>query len=414
MSITIDQSLEQRESRAEKITCLVWLSVVLLTYLFFILGHDDSISADLVWQITLLVAVMAPAFGLIAVLISLGRYSASLKYINTFLQVTLVSGAILFDGLAQGPAYAFSSMPPMAYALVPMITAFRLQPLLGLFAGVVSCFEFLFLYLFVLTPSPQLVSEIPSLGLSVTLMKAVVLLALGVASAIAARSLQDYFVNYGKAQEIRFRLARNFGRFVSREIVNQIEKSDDGAIQPSLHQAAIVFGDIRGFTQFSEERSPQETTRTLNEYFEIVCRVIESEGGMVNKFLGDGYLALFGVYSDESNPCDAAARAVVGIQQATAGRLRPLGLSTGAAANFGTVVAGEVGSSGRCEFTAIGQPVNLAARLESLNSALGTSFVASGSFVNKLESEMFKVSDCGDHTLKGVSDPVRVFEINTD
>jgi adenylate cyclase len=413
VTAALDYSFEKREARAEKVTCVVWLCVIVSTYAFFVLGYGDSISARLVWMINMLVAVMVPAFGLIILMINRGLYSPSLKYVNTFLQVTLVSAAVLFDGLTQGPAYAFSSMPPMAYALVPMITAFRLQPMLGLFAGAVSSFEFLVIYLYLIPPDALLIREIPSLGFEVAMMKACVLLALGVASAFAARSLQDYFVKHGKAQEMRIRLQRNFGRFVAREIVEQIEQSEEGNIAPSLHRAVIVFGDIRGFTAFSETVSPEEATRVLNEFFESVCRIVEREGGMVNKFLGDGYLALFGIYSSDTHPCDSAARAVLAIERSVAGLLEPLGLRPGAAANFGSVVAGEVGSKGRCEFTVIGQPVNLTARVEGLNGALGTSFLATTAFVEHLDGKLFQVSPRGSHGFKGITAPVDVFEIQT-
>ncbi len=411
MSFIAEGGFEKREARAEKITCYVWLAVIVSTYLFFILGLSDSVSVQLVRLITVLVALIVPAFALVVLLINRGMYSPSLKYVNIFLQVTLVSSAILFDGLSQGTAYALSSMPPMAYALVPMITAFRLQPLLGLFAGVVSALEFVALYLFVIPPDASLVSEIPSLGFPVTLMKACVLLALGVASAIAAWSLQNYFVNFGRSQAIRLRLQRNFGRFVSREIVDQIERSDDGSIPASVCPAVIVFGDIRGFTAFSETVSPECATGILNDFFESVCCIVEREGGMVNKFLGDGYLALFGLYSNETNPCTAAARAILKIEKEVMEKLKPFELGAGAAANFGSVVAGEIGSEGRCEFTAIGQPVNLTARLEGLNASLGTRFLATETFVSHLEGEPFTVTFHGAQVLKGIGEPVKIYEI---
>lgn len=410
---TLIQDFEEREARAEKITCLVWLLVIMGTYALFMLGYRASVSDQLVVRITVLVLVMAPAFALIALMISRGHYSASMKYVNTFLQVTLVSGAILFDGLSQGPAYALSSMPPMAYALVPMITAFRLQPLLGLFAGAVAGAEFLLLYLIFLRPSPELIEAIPSLGLPVTMMKVIVLVALGVASAFAARSLNNYFINFGKAQEVRIRLERNFGRFVSREIVNRIRESEDGCIPPSSHEAAIVFGDIRNFTHFSARTEPQQVSRILNEFFEIVCRVIEEEGGMVNKFLGDGYLALFGIYSADNNPAESAARAVLRIETETASLLEPLGLSAAAAANYGRVIASEIGSRGRCEFSAIGPPVNLASRLEGLNVQLGTSFLVTRDFADKLTAGDFWINDHGRHSFKGLESSVDVLEVKS-
>jgi adenylate cyclase len=411
MQNLIPTSLEYREARAEKVSCLVWLAVILATYAFFILGFSDSVSDTLVTNITILVLVMAPAFAGIVLLIQKGYYSPSLKYINTFLQVTLVSAAVGLDYMAQGPAYALSSMPPMAYALVPMITAFRLQPLLGLFAGLVAGLEFLFLYLFLIQPDAELVAQIPSLGFDVTMMKVVILIALGVASALAARSLKNYFINYGKSLELQTRMERSFGRFVSPEIVQRINDSEDGIIESEVQKAAILFGDIRGFTTFSSQHDAKLTTRLINDFFEIVCKCVEEEGGMVNKFMGDGYMALFGVYSDTEPCCESATRAAIRIRDESNQLLSPYGLSAGAAANYGEIITGEVGSTGRCEFTAIGQPVNLASRLEGLNSILGTSILVSQEFMQKIPADKFEVKFRGEQQIKGLDTPVNVYEI---
>lgn len=406
-------AFRKNDARAEVVTALVWMAVIILTYGIFILAYRDSVEASLVLNITLLVVILLPAFGLLVLMIKLGYYTPTLKYINIFLQVSLVSGAIFFDFLSQGANYALSSMPPMAYALVPTVTAFRMQPSLGLFAGTIAALQFLILYLFVIQPDPALMESVPSLSFEVTMMKVVILFALGVASAFAARTLKGYFVDYGKAQEIKTRLERNFGRFVSPEIVRQINENPEGIIPSGYQDAAIVFGDIRGFTAFSANTNSSEVTRVLNEYFEIVCGIIEKEGGMVNKFLGDGYLALFGVYSTETDPCQSAAKAVLKIKLATRDLLEPLNLGTGAAANYGKVITGEIGSSGRCEFTAIGEPVNLAARLEGLNAMLNTSFLATQTFTDKLDKQAYVIEDKGTHNLKGIADSVKVYQIST-
>jgi adenylate cyclase len=401
-----------REANAEKITCLVWLAVIALTYVWFFIGFRETVAENLFTNITTLVLVMAPAFSFIAWLIHRGYYSPSIKYINTFLQVTLVSAAVAFDGQSEGAAYALSSMPPMAYALVPMITAFRLQPWLGLFAGSVAAVEFVLLYLFVLRPDPALIAQIPSLGFQVTMMKAVVLFSLGVASALSARSLRNYFENYTRSQQTRARLERNFGRFVSNTIVDQIENSADGRVPATEQHAAIVFGDIRGFTSYSSKISSLEVTELLNAYFEIVCRIVEEEGGMVNKFLGDGFLAFFGLYSSDPKPCESAARAVLRMQEETDKLLAAHGLRAGAAANWGSIVTGEVGSAGRCEFTGIGAAVNLASRLEGLNDRLNTSFLVSQDFIGQINSDHFTVRFRGEQAVRGLDDNIAIFEIS--
>lgn len=276
----------------------------------------------------------------------------------------------------------------------------------------VAAVEFVLLYLFVLQPEPELIEQIPSLGFQVTMMKAVVLFSLGVASALSARSLRNYFVNYTRSQQTRARLERNFGRFVSGTIVDQIENSADGRVPATEQHAAIVFGDIRGFTSYSAKISSLEVTDLLNAYFEIVCRIVEQEGGMVNKFLGDGYLAFFVLYSSDPRPCESAARAVLRIHQETDELLGAHGLRAGAAANWGSIVTGEVGSAGRCEFTGIGSAVNLASHLEGLNDRLNTNFLVSKDFIGQINSDHFKVRFRGEQAVRGLDDNIAIFEIS--
>jgi adenylate cyclase len=91
--------------------------------------------------------------------------------------------------------------------------------------------------------------------------------------------------------------------------------------------------------------------------------------------------------------------------------LEPYGMSAGAAANYGEVITGEVGSSGRCEFTAIGAPVNLASRIEGLNAILGTSILVSQDFMAQIPADKFNMVFQGQQHLKGIEQPVGVFEV---
>lgn len=407
------ESFLARERRAEILTCQVWLAVILTTYTLFVLFVRNSVAPLLIQNISTLVVVVGSGFTLIIILSRRGLYSACLKYLNIFLQVSLVSGAILFDNLSQGPAYTLSSMPPMAYALVPTITAFRLQPSLSLFSGVVAAGQFLLLYFFVLRPTPELVASLPSLGVPVTLMKVVILLALGVASAFAASYLLNYFVSYGDQRAMSNRLTMNFGRFVSPRVVVEINSSGSGMIPPSQGNAVIVFGDIRNFTRYAERQSPQAVAALLNEFFAIVCREVEDAGGRVNKFLGDGYLAFFGLFSDDPNPCDSAVRALLSIRRRAGDLLSPHGLDVGGAAHYGEVITGELGSKDRCEFTAIGAAVNLAARLEGLNRELGTSLLVSGEIAGRLNRDAYRISAIPAQRVKGFAEPVEIATVES-
>ncbi|MBU2098725.1 MAG: hypothetical protein KKD00_08180 [Gammaproteobacteria bacterium] len=148
----------------------------------------------------------------------------------------------------------------------------------------------------------------------------------------------------------------------------------------------VLFADIRGFTALSEQQTPSETLHMLNLCFEQVCNAIESCGGVVDKFTGDAVMALFGAPVTHDDDAIRAGQAVIAIEAALDRlkhdpRLPASGLSIGLGVHTGLVVAGNMGSQNRMNYTVIGDAVNLAARLESLTRLYGVSNLVSEDFV---------------------------------
>jgi len=147
-------------------------------------------------------------------------------------------------------------------------------------------------------------------------------------------------------------------------------------------RVAVLFADIRGFTAFAEKLPPYDVIHALNRYFQRVEAIIRGRGGYVDNYMGDGLLAIFGAAAPESAPLDAV-RAGLEMLEAV-DRLRPYfqsvygeSLRIGVGIHYGRVVLGSVGPPGRDRFTAIGDAVNLASRIESATRATGTSLLVS-------------------------------------
>ena len=213
--------MANREEQAEKLACLIWIVVILLTYAFFLVS-SSSLSPELVKYISILVALMLPAFIGVFLLIQFGRFHPVLTFVNSFLQISLVSGAIFFDALVYGTEYAMSSMPPLAYGLVIVVTAFRMRPAMGLFSGSLAALQFALLYAYMRYLDPQwneaLVTEIPSLSWSVTAMKLVILLAMGFACSFTAVRLRKELQNFLVSANTEMRLTQSLGRYVSEAV----------------------------------------------------------------------------------------------------------------------------------------------------------------------------------------------------
>lgn len=161
------------------------------------------------------------------------------------------------------------------------------------------------------------------------------------------------------------------GKVVSPQIAHELVGSRV-EVEGELREATILFTDLRGFTAFSETQSPQALLRQLNAYFTEVTGAVEAAGGVVDKYIGDALMAIFGAPATMPDHADRAVAAALAILQAEERLNRKrateglLPLRTGIGISSGVMVAGNIGSSSRYNYTVIGNDVNLASRLESL------------------------------------------------
>jgi adenylate cyclase len=402
----------KREERAERFACLLWLAVILITYGFFLLetDFDDQLRSD----IGLLVSVTIPGFLALLLVIRFGYYRPFFAYMSSLLQLSVVTGAIYFDTKVYGTQYALSSMPPIAYGLVIIVTAFRLRPFMGVFAGGIAAAQFLLIYTLVSRKAtditPALLEQIPSLDWEVTMMKVVILLGLGVASSFSAYSLRKELYNFIATAEQELRLHQSLGRYASAEVADAMRSDQKDILAPRKKQVAVMFGDIRNFTRFSSQHTPEQVASLVNRFFDHADLAIGAHHGVLNKFLGDGFMAVFGMFEEESDPRINAVKAGLDILRFADQELKAYELDAGIAVNFGEVVAGEIGSEGRVEFTVLGNTVNIAARLEGLNRKLRTRFLATKEFAEYLPDGFVGFESRGTHEIRGIADKIELVE----
>jgi adenylate cyclase len=178
-----------------------------------------------------------------------------------------------------------------------------------------------------------------------------------------------------------------------------------------------MFVDIRSFTMRSATQSPPEIVRDLNEFFGAMVAVVEDRhDGMINKFLGDGFMALFGVGKNEGSHARKAVAAgeemlrVLAELNAAIQRNGREPIRIGIGIHTGPAVVGSVGSPERLEFTAIGNTINVAARVEQLTKTLAVPLLVTATTVKGLSQEI-TVRDLGGHEIRGLEEKVNVFEL---
>ncbi len=213
----------------------------------------------------------------------------------------------------------------------------------------------------------------------------------------------------------RRRLRRAFGGYVSPPVLEEIL---NGALEPGVHgenhYVCVLFSDIRNFTGISEKLSPEAVVSFLNRYFTAMTAAIQGNGGTVDKFIGDGIMAFFGAPKPAANPAKdafAAAKAklekldVLNAEFEREGGMPHLAIGIGL--HMGDVVVGNVGSEERHDYTAIGDVVNTASRLEGLTKQAGYPIVVSAVVADALEGDV-QFDSLGEMPVKGRA-PVQVY-----
>jgi adenylate cyclase len=179
----------------------------------------------------------------------------------------------------------------------------------------------------------------------------------------------------------------------------------------------VLFTDLVGFTPLSAQLEPPELFALLNRYFEAIAAAVIAEQGLLDKFIGDALMAEFGVPRSRGDAQEAlaAVRAAVAMRASLErlnAELRSCGQPTlrqGIGLHFGEVIAGNLGSSQRLEFTVIGASVNVASRLEGLTRRFPDHPILISGSVLELLSDQLEVEPLGAHSLKGWPEPVEVF-----
>jgi class 3 adenylate cyclase len=202
-----------------------------------------------------------------------------------------------------------------------------------------------------------------------------------------------------------------FGKYVTRDVADAILNKKVN-VAGEVRQCTVLVTDIANYTTIAEDLTPQEVIEMLNEYFSVLVTIVQEHNGVVNKFIGDAIFAIFNVPLDDPDHAVHAIRAALAIEQAsitrTFGKNRRLHTRIGI--NTGVVVAGNIGSAERMEYTVIGDEVNIAARLEQLNKDYDTHILL-GENTYEMAKNQFDFNRLGSFQLKGKERSIEVFTV---
>ncbi len=220
------------------------------------------------------------------------------------------------------------------------------------------------------------------------------------------------FNRMGEDLDRQSMMKETFGKYVGAEVLQMImEDPNNQWLKGLKKEASILFADIRGFTAYSETKEPEQVVEKLNEYFDIATRVILRHGGYLDKFIGDAVLGVFGVpveCPDHSEHCVRAAIEMQNEFRKASGKGNELLSLVGIGIKTGVVVAGNIGSQSKMEYTVVGDSVNIASKLNGF--AMPGDIVCDESICTRLKGRL-DVRAMAPQKIKGKSEPVQVFKV---
>jgi adenylate cyclase len=205
-----------------------------------------------------------------------------------------------------------------------------------------------------------------------------------------------------------------FSRYLHQEVIDSLmENPEQVDLKGTELDATVLFTDLQGFTTFAEDKSPQELIEVLNRYFETVTGIVLDQNGMLDKYTGDGIMAIFGAPLPRPDHAKSSCEAILAFRDRGVNDLIPspgTKILTRIGISSGPIVVGNLGSSRRMDFTAIGDTVNLSARLEGVNKAYGTTNIMSEyTWEHVKDDYCFRELDY--IRVKGKNRPIRVFTL---
>ena len=339
------------------------------------------------------------------------RYLEALRWGSVTLETTFTTIALLVTLRIKGPAWTASSPVVTIYMLGIVASSFRLRASLVIYATVLSIAQWLVFY-HVALASHLGGLGLPTLGAWAAWERAFWMSMCGVMLAVSTHRLRELALAGTAQRRLRRHIIHELERLVSPDVASRVLSGSLTPGQSERRYVTVLFCDLRDFTALCERRRAEDAMAVLNAFYERACVIIRAHGGHVNKFLGDGLLALFGAPERHTHPADAAIGAARQLARA-ADELRREGgvwsdLQIGIGLDTGDVVVGAVGSPERLEYTAIGATVNRAARLQALSTTTGRSIVLSARCASEI-SDPEQLLPLGEARIKGVDVPIRIY-----
>ena len=330
------------------------------------------------------------------------------RYLGALIETTMPTIALALHIENMGPVQALGFVVPLSYFIFIILSTLRLDFWLSTFTGFVASAELFGMAMFY---HPAVSTDLEP-DIFYHAARSLIILICGILAGAVGVQLRRQFAASILAATARDRVTNLFGQHVSPQVVERLLVEGASAAS-DIRKIAVMFVDFRSFTAAARSRSPQEVVDRLDGAFAVLVEILDRHNGIVNKFLGDGFMALFGAPLDApeaaSQAVAAAREMLLALDHINEGSHWPLRIGIGI--HFGEVVAGNIGSPRRKEYTVIGDTVNFAARLEQLNKEFNSQLLISASVRDALGGDGSDAVSLGEVAVRGYDRPMTVWQL---
>jgi adenylate cyclase len=330
------------------------------------------------------------------------------RYLGALIETTMPTVALALHMDSMGSVQALGFVVPLAYSIFIILSTLRLDFWLSTFTGFVAAAELFAMAMFY---HPAVDTD-PAPEIWYHAARSLIILICGILAGAVGAQLRRQFEASIQAASARDRVTNLFGQHVSPQVVERL-LLEGASTASDIHRIAVMFVDFRSFTAGARSRSPHDVVDRLDGAFAVLVEIVDRHGGIVNKFLGDGFLALFGAPFEApeaaNHAVEAAREMLVAMERVNHRNSWPLRIGIGI--HFGEVVAGNIGSPRRKEYTVIGDTVNFAARLEALNKDFNSQLLVSAAVRDALGEDGTDAVSLGEVAIRGYDRPMTVWQL---
>jgi len=339
--------------------------------------------------------------------------SDRVRYVTNFIEVSLPSFILISIGFFLETTEVLISPVIFLYFIFIILSTLSLEFKISVSIGLIAAIEYLIIFI-ILNSNFGLAGDNNIYNSFVFHVgKANLLIVGGVISGLVATQIKKEMIRVNKTLLERNKVVNMFGQQISSGIVDYLIQNDN-KIKSERKYVCIMFLDIRGFTPFAESKEPEEIIRYQNDVFGFMIEIINRHSGIINQFLGDGYMATFGAplssKSDCQNAVDASLEIIDELKRKNE-RKEFSNTKIGIGLHSGFVVAGNVGTDIRKQYSISGNTVILAARIEQLNKVYNSQLIISKDVLEKIEITGIQIKNLGKVEIKGREEPIEIYQL---